>query len=64
MNDEQMMKAWLDAAREFRGGTEECILAYGRLVATVAWAEGQGAGTVAAVNGTPLEPNPYLWREA
>lgn len=24
-----------------------------------AWDEGQGAGTVAAINFTPLEPNPY-----
>lgn len=30
-----------------------------REAAANAWDEGQGAGTVAAVNFTPLEPNPY-----
>jgi hypothetical protein len=42
----------------------EFIPEHDREIAERAWREGQGAGTVAAINFTPLEPNPYSRRES
>lgn len=50
-------------AAENRGDFDRWLAAHDAEVARKAaekgWDEGQGAGTVAAINFTPLPPNPY-----
>ena len=53
----------MDLTESIAPGTAITLHAYTSadldVIRAEAWDEGQGAGTVAALNFTPLEPNPY-----